>query len=106
LPALNRYVNVLRIELDSQADALCHLGGDQAGTAAEEPLINQPPRFVWFRIGRRIGSTGFCVGWSVCLIRSALMNAGDGNPRRSSSRRACRTTAHFLPDVPARLVLE
>ena len=35
-----------------------------AWSRSQEWLMTSSPRFRWFRIGRRINSTGFWVGWS------------------------------------------
>src|ERR1017187_9766508 len=37
---------------------------------------------MWFRIGRRISSTGFCVGWSnFASSDPPMMNFGEGEPQ-------------------------
>ena len=64
LSALHHDVDVLRIQLNAVADALGQFCCRKRGAAAQDWFVDQPPRFVWFRIGRRIRSTGFCVGWS------------------------------------------
>jgi hypothetical protein len=72
LPALDRHVRVLRIQFHAAADALGEFRGGKAGTLSS-------PRLVWFRIGRRINSMGFWVGWSnFSLSEPPMMNFGEG----------------------------
>ena len=65
------------------------------------------PRLMWFRIGRRIRSTGFCVGWSNFVFSDPpMMNFGEGDTQMVEFSPALPEPRRvLLSDVPAGLML-
>jgi hypothetical protein len=62
LVALDYDVDVLWIQLEADADAFGQLRSRSVVPDPRKGSKTRPPRFRWFSIGRRIRSTGFCVG--------------------------------------------
>jgi len=62
LPPGNYDVDILRVQLDADTNALRQLRGGDVVPLPRKGSYTSSPRLVWLRIGRRISSTGFCVG--------------------------------------------